>query len=539
MPRRLRWLLAVVPLLLAGVADAVVLQPVLSGLTNPLYLTHARDGSGRLFIVEQAGIIKVLQPGASVPTPFLDIRDRVLSGGERGLLGLAFHPQYPSNGRFFVNYTRQGDGATVIAEYRVSSNPNVAQSTETPLLTIDRPAANHNGGMIEFGPDGFLYIGTGDSGSSNDPLNYAQNRGVLQGKILRIDVSGGTLPYGIPLDNPFVGVPGTRAEIWAFGLRNPFRFSFDRATGTLIVGDVGQNQFEEIDVVTRGANMGWRVFEGFQCTGNDPGLCGILTSTLPIAAYAHDGRCSVTGGYVYRGQAGALAQGTYVFGDFCSGEIFTLNVPGVALILDTTLQISSFGEDEAGEIYVVGLGGTVHRLAAPAVSPSFVGAVLPSSRSVMVDTPATAFATMINASNAGATGCRLTLATPLPATFGFQTTDPATNAPTGVANEPVDIAPQASQSFVFFITPTAPIPPTVVQIDFQCDGGAAQVFPGVSTLEFSAALGPVPDLVALTAVLPQSGGVLDLDPVTGAGVFGVASINVGVRDLISVTPDTG
>ena len=342
-------------------ASAAHLQAVVSGLSSPVLVTHAGDGTGRLFVVEQRGVIKVLAAGSTTPTAFLDITARVLDGGERGLLGLAFHPQYSANGRFFVNYTRETDGATVIAEYARSANPNLALQTETILLVIAQPFANHNGGMIAFGPDGFLYIGMGDGGSSNDPDSRAQDIDDLLGKMLRIDVDG-NLPYAIPPDNPFAGVTAGRDEIYATGLRNPFRFSFDRATGQLYVGDVGQGQREEIDVVALGANLGWRVFEGTRCTGLDP-LCTSGGFTPPIAEYSHTGgRCSVTGGYVYRGSRGVLPAGTYVFGDFCTGEIFTLAGGTSGVLLDTTLNISSFGEDEAGELYVVGLGGTVYRL---------------------------------------------------------------------------------------------------------------------------------------------------------------------------------
>ena len=357
-------------LLVASDAFAARLQTVLSGLSSPVLVTHAGDGSGRLFVVEQPGVIKVLASGSATPTVFLDIKGRVLYGGERGLLGLAFHPQFAVNGRFFVNYTRKPDGATVIAENHRSGNPNVALETETPLLTVDQPFANHNGGMIAFGPDGFLYIGMGDGGSSNDPDNRAQNVNDLLGKMLRIDVDD-TLPYAIPPDNPFAGATVGRDEIYATGLRNPFRFSFDRATGQLYVGDVGQGQREEIDMVALGDNLGWRVFEGTRCTGLDP-LCTSGGFTPPIAEYSHTGgRCSVTGGYVYRGGREALPAGTYVFGDFCTGEIFTRAGGSMALLLDTTLNISSFGEDEAGELYVVGLGGTVHRLVADHANQRF------------------------------------------------------------------------------------------------------------------------------------------------------------------------
>jgi glucose/arabinose dehydrogenase len=332
----------------------VVLEPVLlTGLTDPLYVTHARDGSGRLFVVERAGRVKVLPPGAASPTVFLDIRERVLSGDERGLLGLTFHPGYPVNGRFFVNYTRRPDGATVIAEYHVSpADPNAASPVEGTLLVVPQPFANHNGGMVEFGPDGLLYVGMGDGGSGQDPGNRAQNPAERLGKILRLDVDAAG------------GVPVT---VFASGFRNPWRFSFDRASGALYAGDVGENAREEIDIVVFGGNYGWRVFEGTQCTGLDPQRCGETGFIAPVAEYIHAaGRCSVTGGYVYRGPAATLPSGAYVFGDFCSGEIFLLDGGAVSVLLATSLAISSFGEDQAGELYVVGLGGTVHRLVAEA-----------------------------------------------------------------------------------------------------------------------------------------------------------------------------
>jgi glucose/arabinose dehydrogenase len=356
---------------------AIRIEPVLTGLDNPLYVTHARDGSNRLFVVEQPGRIKVLQPQAATPTVFLDITANVLAGGEQGLLGLAFHPDYALNRRFFVNYTRQGDGATVIAAYQASlADPDVADGTETVLLVVPQPFANHNGGMVEFGPDGFLYIGMGDGGSGNDPGNRAQNVAELLGKMLRIDVDNPDppAPYSSPPDNPFFGGTPGRDEIYAVGFRNPFRFSFDRGTGTLIVGDVGQSAREEIDVVTLGGNYGWRVFEGTVCTGLGPAACGSAGFLGPIAEYDHSGdRCSITGGYVYRGTRGTFPAGTYVYGDFCTGEIFQLfpvdSTGAQAILLDTDSSIASFGEDEAGEIYVVGLEGTVFRLAA---DPLFV-----------------------------------------------------------------------------------------------------------------------------------------------------------------------
>jgi glucose/arabinose dehydrogenase len=368
--RRLRsGFLAALAVLATTEALAVELQPFLQGLSSPVYITHSGDGTGRLFVVEQVGRIRVRQP-SGVTTVFLDITDRVECCGERGLLGLAFHPDYPTTPFFYVHYTR-GGGDIVISRFQVSANPNLATpGSELVLRIIEHSAeGNHNGGMVAFGPDGKLYVGIGDGGGGNDPNNNAQNTSPnnLLGKVLRFDVDI-PAPY-IPGDNPF----GSNNLIWAYGLRNPFRFSFDRATGQLFLGDVGQNQREEIDIITAGGNYGWRVFEGTRCTDLGPALCG-PQFIPPIAEYGHSvGRCSVTGGYVYRGTAGTLPVGTYVFADFCTGEIFVLQNGAVQLLLDTSLNIASFGEDEAGELYVVGLGGTVHRLVAG--SGAFAGGV--------------------------------------------------------------------------------------------------------------------------------------------------------------------
>jgi glucose/arabinose dehydrogenase len=354
----------------ARAQTSIVLEPVLSGLSAPVFVTHAGDGSGRLFVVEQGGTIRVLQNGASSPTLFLDISDRVIAGGEQGLLGLAFHPAYETNRRLFVDYTRRSDGATVIAEYHASAGDrNVADRTETVLLTIPQPFANHNGGMLAFGPDGFLYIGMGDGGSANDPGDRAQNVNELLGKILRLDVdhpASAQQLYSSPADNPFAGATAGRDEIYALGLRNPWRFSFDRQTGDLVAGDVGQSAREEVDVIVRGGNYGWRTWEGTQCTGNDPPPCNPAGFIMPIAEYGHTGsRCSITGGYVYRGSRGSLPAGAYVFGDYCSGEIFLRQAGQFGVILGTGANVSSFGEDQDGEVYVVLYGGTVARIAAP------------------------------------------------------------------------------------------------------------------------------------------------------------------------------
>ena len=360
---------------------------VASGLLNPVFVGHAGDGSNRLFIVERAGVVRARQPTGSLSV-FLDIQSKVFAtGGEQGLLGLAFHPQFAGNGRFFVFYTLRGhsalplpDGTLVIAEY------NVASSAEIVLLTIPHPTnQNHNGGMLAFGPDGYLYISVGDGGSGNDPPNNAQNVNTLLGKILRIDVNppaGSGVPYVSPLSNPFYGTIAGRDEIFALGMRNPWRFSFDRMTGQQWVGDVGQNAREEVDTpITNGGNYGWRVYEGIACTGIDPSLCTPTNYTLPLFDYTQaNGRCSITGGYVYRGAQGTLPVGTYVYGDFCTGEILVWNgsTPNV-LLLDTTMNISSFGEDEAGELYVVHLGGTVGRIV---TTPSCTYSVVPTSQNL-------------------------------------------------------------------------------------------------------------------------------------------------------------
>jgi glucose/arabinose dehydrogenase len=361
------------------------LENILTTLSSPVFITNAHDGSNRLFIVELGGVIKLLQPGATSPTVFLNISARVLSGGERGLLGIAFHPFYKNNGRFFVYYTRQPDGAIQIAEYHISADPNVADTTERIVITIPHPINdNHNGGTIVFGPDGFLYAGPGDGGSSNDPPNNAQNIDVLLGKILRLDIdhTQGPLGYAAPPDNPFVGIAGAD-EIYMVGMRNPYRFSFDRGgSHQLIVADVGQGMWEEIDIGQLGGNFGWRIWEGNHCTNNDPGLCDPAGFVFPIAEYQHLlGRCSVTGGYIYRGSRGTVAQGDYVFGDYCTSEIFKLHggTQTVLVDLSTNFSLSGFGEDEAGELYCVRLNGSLDRLG-ETLAPCLV-AINPTSNS--------------------------------------------------------------------------------------------------------------------------------------------------------------
>ncbi|MEJ7847081.1 MAG: PQQ-dependent sugar dehydrogenase [Pyrinomonadaceae bacterium] len=372
-----------------------VLLDYITGLSSPVHLTNAKDGTRRMFIVQQRGIIKVVQPGSRTTADFLNLAGVVSSsGGERGLLGLAFHPQYRDNRRFFVYYTRNSDGAIEIAEYAASpTNPNIA--TPTPvriIITIPHPTnANHNGGTIAFGPDGYLYAATGDGGSGNDPPNNAQNINVLLGKFIRIDINtpvGQTPAYNIPPTNPYAGATPGLDEIYAIGMRNPYRFSFDRGgTNQLWVGDVGQNLFEEVDIIVNGGNYGWRVYEGNNCTGIDPTRCSTGTNSLiqipPVFQYDQRiaDRCAVTGGYVYRGNQNAIPQGAYLYGDYCSGEILMWHNGQQVPLLDIPRNISSFGEDEDGELYVVGLGGTVDKVLGTETSADFDGDLL-TDRSV-------------------------------------------------------------------------------------------------------------------------------------------------------------
>ena len=356
----------------APAPDKVKLTLIASGFNRPLYLTHAGDGSHRLFLVEQSGKVWIFRDGARLPQPFLDLSALIsrsaLGGGftEQGLLGLAFHPQYAINGTFYVNYTDR-NGSTVVARYQVSErNPDQAAGGSGEIIFhLAQPYANHNGGHIEFGPDGYLYIALGDGGLANDPLGAGQNRALLLGSIVRIDVDSDSR-YAIPDDNPFVGVANAHDAIWAYGLRNVWRFSFDRATGDLYMADVGQNRWEEINFQPAdsqgGENYGWNVWEGKHifAGGSAP------NHVPPIFEYGRDMGCSVTGGNVYRGQALPELEAVYVFGDFCTGWIWTtwrdhdLNWR-TNTFMNTSYDISSFGEDEAGELYLVDYGGAFYR----------------------------------------------------------------------------------------------------------------------------------------------------------------------------------
>lgn len=346
----------------------IQLHPIITvELEKPVFLTVAGD-SHQLYVVEQQGRIRLIDKGVLQPHAFLDITEKISFGGERGLLGLAFHPQYKTNGRFFVNYTRAQDGATVIAEFRASlKSGSASPSNEQTLLVIPQPFGNHNGGMIAFGPDGFLYIAMGDGGAGGDPDNRGQNPTELLGKILRIDIDHGS-PYAVPDDNPFAKKAQGQA-VYALGFRNPWRFSFDRQSGDLWVADVGQNKWEEINRVERGKNYGWRVMEGAHCFNPSPN-CSSKNLALPVAEYMNTSpRCAITGGYAYRGQGIPTLRGQYLFADFCSGEIMSLVGTRIEVLLNTGLHISSFGEDKEGELYVVDHGGGIYKITTPPRTP--------------------------------------------------------------------------------------------------------------------------------------------------------------------------
>ena len=380
MKRRLAGFLAVLAVAGCGnenrdptdVNELLALEDVVTGLSDPTHLT-APPGDARLFVTEQPGRIRIVRDDALVGTPFLDVTSLVSSGGERGLLSVAFHPDYASNGYFYVNYTDNA-GDTRVERYTVSADPDVADGGSAKLiLSVEQPFANHNGGQIAFGPDGMLYIGMGDGGSGGDPEEHGQNTGTLLGALLRIDVDGGD-PYAIPPDNPFAGDPDAREEIWAFGLRNPWRFSFDPSSNLLFIADVGQNAWEEVSFEPfinsssgGGRNYGWRRMEASQCF--NPGtVCNDGSLVLPILEYSHSLGCSITGGYRYRGAGMPEHFGTYFFGDFCSGRIWggienaETGAWASTELLDSELLISTFGEDEQGELYVADLNGRLYRI---------------------------------------------------------------------------------------------------------------------------------------------------------------------------------
>ncbi len=400
----------------ATIPKNVKFETVVSGLNNPLFVTHAGDGSNRLFIVQRTGQILIYKNNALNATPFLNISSLInVSGGEQGLLGLAFDPNYETSGKFYVVYVKKGVNTIALARYKVSaSNPDLADpASRRELLTIAKSYANHNGGTLAFGPDGYLYMSVGDGGGGGDPNGNGQNRNTLLGKILRLNVSG--LNYSIPPTNPFIGVPNVRGEIWAYGFRNPWRFSFDRVTNNIFIGDVGQNAVEEVDFQPAasggGENYGWNILEGNRCY--NAATCAPPAGYVPpVAVYDHGTNdsigCSVTGGYVYRGSRFPSLVGVYLYADFCTGRLWGMvkdsNGQWVSQqIRDTDYSVSSFGEDEQGELYITdyAAGSVLHIAEAPIVTANFLsqaandGYIVESSENSSQGGVANAGATMI------------------------------------------------------------------------------------------------------------------------------------------------
>jgi len=340
---------------------------VTSGLTAPVFLTQPLD-DGRIFVVEQPGRIRLIKDGVLQTTPFLDITSRVLYGGERGLLSVAFHPQYATNHYFYVYFTTQTNGDIRIERFTATANPDVADPATTKLIltTAHSAQANHNGGLLAFGPDGMLYAGLGDGGGGGDPFGNGQNFNALLGSLLRLDVDHGD-PYAIPPDNPFVGQPNRRGEIWAKGLRNPWRYAFDQPSGNLYIADVGQNAHEEVDVVAasaKGVNYGWNTMEGASCY--NAATCNQTGLQLPVIDYGHNGPCSITGGYVYRGTAIDGLQGHYLYSDYCAAFLKSFRFENGAAVDQkdwgiTSSSVTSFGRDFAGELYLIS-GNTISKI---------------------------------------------------------------------------------------------------------------------------------------------------------------------------------
>ncbi len=509
---------------------------IATGIPAPTDIQNAGDGSGRLFFVQQDGLVRIFRNGALAAPPFLDIRSRTHGDGERGLLGLAFPPGYAQKQAFYVNYTDLA-GNTVIARYRVSADPDAADpASETVLMNIPQPFPNHNGGQLRFGPDGYLYVGMGDGGSAGDPMRNGQNRAALLGKMLRLDVESNPGQVRIPQGNPFANTPGARPEIWALGLRNPWRFSFDRATGDLWIADVGQDLFEEVNFQPAssrgGENYGWNLMEAthcYQANCNQQGL------TLPVAEYPHGAECSITGGFVYRGRISPGLRGTYLYGDFCSGRIWGLERAGASwrnrLLLASGFGITTFGEDEAGEVYVANFEDeSIYHLEGP-VAPRFSAAGVVNAASFAPGLTPGSLATVFAAGvldDPGAVGADRI---PLPSTLGgVSVTVNGITAPLlVVANAggqeqinfqaPFEIAGRATATVVVTRESRASAPVEVP---------VAEVQPAIYSSSGQAILVRAADYTLVSAALPlQAGesvffyaaglGVTSNQPSTGAG----------------------
>ncbi|MBK9169682.1 MAG: PQQ-dependent sugar dehydrogenase [Bryobacterales bacterium] len=518
--------------LAAAQTSPIRLAQVASGLTQPTDIQS--DGTGRLFILEQPGRIRLLGSSA----PFLSIESRVRSGGERGLLGLAFPPDFARKQHFYVNYTRVPDGATVISRFRVQAgNPAAADpASETVILTIPQPFSNHNGGQIVFGPDGYLWIGTGDGGSGNDPLGSGQDRQSLLGKMLRIDVESDLSGYRIPPDNPFVGNPAYRPEIWALGLRNPWRYSFDRETGGLWIGDVGQNRAEEIHHtpagIGGGLNYGWAVMEGLQCLR--PG-CDQTGLDRPVFEYTRGAGISITGGYAYRGRWLPGLRGAYLYGDFGSGRIWALRLDGQnvtnELLLASGMGISTFGEDDDGELYVADHGrGIVFRIASQAPAPRLTSQGVVNAASFVPGLVAGSAASLFGADLAPAGALIAAQAIPLPrALAGVEVRVNGVAAPLyAVAN--ANGLEQVNFQVPFEVAGAESVEIRVVREGLESEAVRAPLLavqPGV----FSA------DGVSVLAVHPDNALVTAERPVEPGGRFYLYAAGLGAVE--GTTPATG
>jgi glucose/arabinose dehydrogenase len=449
----------------------VQIEQVASGLTFPVTVTNAGDGTGRLFIVQQTGQIRILVNGSILPMPFLDISNLVSFGGEQGLLGLAFHPDYAVNGFFYVDYT-DTNGNTVVARYTVSeSDPNVADPASAYIiLTQQQPFPNHNGGQLAFGPDEYLYIAFGDGGSGGDPFGNGQNLDTWLGKILRVDINSDDFPgdpnrnYAVPPNNPFVGTAGLD-EIWAYGLRNPWRCTFDRITGDFFIADVGQASWEEIDFQPAnsvgGENYGWNVLEGRHCYNGDPRCDDFLNgaSTLPVLEYDHSFGCAVTGGYRYHGQLYPELQRIYFYGDLCSGIIWgaVQQQNGIWVteqLLLSGLTISTFGEDEAGELYVADYGGALYHIVGGQPTPT------PTATATATATP-TLTPTPTNTPTVSPTATVTPTATPTPSASPTATATPTATTTVTPTQTPTPTA-TSTPSQTPRVTPTPRPRPTPV-----------------------------------------------------------------------------
>ncbi|MDA1314332.1 MAG: PQQ-dependent sugar dehydrogenase, partial [Acidobacteria bacterium] len=449
-------------------------------------ITNAADGSGRLFVTSQEGRAWIVKDGKTLPTPFLDIRSRTSYDDERGLLSIAFDPAYEDNGYFYAYYT-DPDGNSVVSRFEVSEDPDIAAAfSETFVISIEQPFPRHNGGQLQFGPDGYLYIGTGDGGGTGDPGNRAQNLSLLLGKILRIDVHGGS-PYRIPSNNPFRFQPGARDEIWAYGLRNPWRFSFDRETGDLLIGDVGQSAVEEINFQpahsSGGENYGWRLMEGGKCH-NPPADCQDGAFVPPVLSYEHDaGGRSVTGGYVYRGDDFPQLGGLYFYADWVTRELFFARNNGGTWtnqgVVDTAYHITAFGEDERGELYVADWsGGAIYRIEADHPRPSLLSIV---PEEVMAG--GASFTMTLVGTNFTSYSEVLWNSKPLPTTIVGKSTLQAEIAATDIANAGMAAVavrnPQPGGGTSASVTFTIEAPPVIVPEIFEDGVGGAS---GITTL---------------------------------------------------------